>query len=451
MRFTVKLYLCVLCILTSALSMTRYLVVSSSLTASLDASVTAALQLQRTCQYAIRADLLTAMLDGTLETAGDAKALSEQTCKDLLPNARLKFCQESEVSDTIFYSITGPRGQEELEIRSSFAQGDLFFQMESHTSLNEIYSSAEALDTRCERIFLITELGCALLSLLLSVLLTVPLRKLRRAARAYGEGNFKARVTARSHDEFGVLAAAYNQMADSIEDRIQELKAVNRRQEDFVANFAHELKTPMTGIIGYADLLSNGLPDEAATKEAADYILNEALRLEALSFKLMDLITLGRQDFLLEEAEVSELLQDAGMALAPAAEKRGVSFFVSADTGWIRAEYDLFKTLLLNLCDNAFKSGAKTVLLQGKMTAAGYRVRVIDNGRGIPEQELTRLTEAFYMVDKARSRKEHGAGLGLALCERIAAIHGSGLHFDSKVGKGTAVTLLLPILEEVEE
>ena len=109
----------------------------------------------------------------------------------------------------------------------------------------------------------------------------------------------------------------------------------------------------------------------------------------------------------------------------------------------MRLEYDLFKTLLLNLIDNALKSGTDRIEVTGQVTADHYEIRITDRGRGIPREELARITEAFYMVDKSRSRKEHGAGLGLALAVRIAGLHHTELSYDSTPGVGTCVSFSL--------
>lgn len=234
-------------------------------------------------------------------------------------------------------------------------------------------------------------------------------------------------------------------MADTIQEKISALELTVQQREDFVASFAHELKTPMTSIIGYADTLyQKELPPEQV-QEAAGYILNEGLRLEALSFKLMELITLEHQEFLLEEMDVVPFFEDIRDSIQPLAQKRQVAVEFHCQPGYVRMEYDLCKTMVLNLLDNALKSGGTLVTVTGQPRGKRYRIEVEDNGRGIPEGELKRITEAFYMVDKSRSRKEHGAGLGLALCQRIAAIHHTRLEFDSIEGVGTTVEFALPL------
>ena len=199
----------------------------------------------------------------------------------------------------------------------------------------------------------------------------------------------------------------------------------------------------MTSIIGYADTLyQKTLPPEEV-HQLAGVILNEGMRLEALSFKLLELITLGRSDFQLEQARIDEVVRDAVETVRPASAQRGITLDCQAQAAWVRLEYDLFKTLLLNLIDNALKSGTDRIEVTGQVMAETYEIRITDYGRGIPGEELDRITEAFYMVDKSRSRKEHGAGLGLALAVRIAGLHHTELSYDSKPGVGTCVSFVL--------
>ena len=123
---------------------------------------------------------------------------------------------------------------------------------------------------------------------------------------------------------------------------------------------------------------------------------------------------------------------------------KGLTLSVRAEEGLLRGDAALLQTLLQNLLDNARKAAdSGQVVLSGKSTEGGYRVTVADQGRGIPEGELNKITEPFYMVDKSRSRAEGGAGLGLALCKQIAALHGGELRFESREGRGTTVTVEL--------
>ena len=285
--------------------------------------------------------------------------------------------------------------------------------------------------------------GMALLGLL-SAFLTGPLKRMSGAARRMALGDYEERLAVSGRDEIGELAESFNQMAEAVEEKVEALSRAAREKEDFVANFAHEMKTPMTSIIGYADMLYQKELPRKEVREASWYIWNEGMRLEALSLKLMDLTVLGRQDFPLQEMAADELLENVAAGLEPFFSEKGTAFELSAEPAYIRVEYDLLKTLLINLMDNSVKAGCSRLELSGRVVSEGeYRICVKDDGCGMEEDELSRITEAFYMVDKARSRKQHGAGLGLALADRIARLHGSRLEFWSRRGTGTEVSLLL--------
>ena len=265
-----------------------------------------------------------------------------------------------------------------------------------------------------------------------------------RNTKLFTKGKYDERATVKSSDEIGELSRSFNRMADTIQDTIRQLELNAQQKEDFVANFAHELKTPLTSVIGYADMIyqRNDLTHREV-KEAAGYIVNEGMRLEALSLKLMELIVLNRQDFMLTKMRADEVVQDVSDTLRPLMEKKGIRFTASAQGAYIRIEFDLFKTLLLNLIDNAVKADGKHIRFNGKFEGGRYVLSVTDDGRGIPKDQLDRITEAFYMVDKSRSRSQHGAGLGLAIASRIAALHGAQLEYQSEIGMGTVVMVVL--------
>jgi signal transduction histidine kinase len=158
----------------------------------------------------------------------------------------------------------------------------------------------------------------------------------------------------------------------------------------------------------------------------------------------MDLIVLNRQDFILEEMDAEELFENIYGSLMPILEEKNVSLHLSLQPACIKVEYDLFKTLVFNLIDNGIKAGCKRIDISGRQNKNRYNISIIDNGRGIPESELAKITEAFYTVDKSRSRRQHGAGIGLALVAKIVEIHGSTLLFNSAEGVGTDVKFDLP-------
>lgn len=209
--------------------------------------------------------------------------------------------------------------------------------------------------------------------------------------------------------------------------------------------FAHELKTPMTAIIGYADLLRQGNLPEDTRLTAADYIYSEGQRLEKLSFKLLDILLLEKDTIVMKEVNLSAFLEDVEKALAPVMEKKQIQLSCKGVRGKVKLEPDLTKSLVYNLVDNAAKAidGEGRITVRGTLIPGGCEIVVTDNGRGIEDGELSRITEAFYRVDKSRSRQQGGAGLGLALCRRIAELHGGSIHFASVAGIGTRVEVTL--------
>lgn len=283
--------------------------------------------------------------------------------------------------------------------------------------------------------------------------LTRPIWRLSTAARRISGGQYQHRARVFTQDEIGSLAQDFNAMADALEKKIVDLEDAARRQEDFVASFAHELKTPLTAMIGYADMLRSVNLPESQRFLAANYIFGEGKRLEALSLKLMELIVLRRSDYVLMPHDAANVAKKVEQTVFPALEKAGVFLETACEHGKIFVEPDLFLNLLQNLIDNAKKASAPggKIELTGKNTPEGYVFSVTDHGKGIAPDELSKITEAFYMVDKSRSRKEGGAGLGLAICADIAKIHNTSLQFESREGAGTTVWFCLPCSDETAQ
>ena len=279
--------------------------------------------------------------------------------------------------------------------------------------------------------------------------LTRPLGKLSHAARRLAAGKLDTRAKLQAKDEVGQLGAEFDRMAEQLSETITAQQEEMERQEQFMGSFAHELKTPMTSIIGYADLLRGQSLDEQEAQEAANYIFSEGKRLEALSLKLLDLLLMKHQNLALIETDPAVLISSLVTHLQPVYREQGVVLQCRCETGLCRLEPDLFSSVLTNLLDNARKAldHGGNIYVLGKQENGCYQIQVLDNGRGMPEEALRHLTEAFYRVDKSRSRAQGGAGLGLTLCSRILELHRGTITFASREGKGTCVTVSLPSAE----
>ncbi len=292
------------------------------------------------------------------------------------------------------------------------------------------------------RVFLIMVVSCGVLSWALAYWLTRPLSALSKASKRFAEGNLSYRAEVRSQDELGDLTRDFNSMAEKLEENIETIQESAARQESFMGNFAHEMKNPMTSIIGYAELIRGQMLDEREQMDAANYIFSEGKRLESLSLKLLDILVLKKNQVKLQPAKPSQIIGSMVQHLQRVYAEKGIVLRCRAQDGWCMLEPDLVKSMLVNLLDNARKAMDKggNIYIVSEMTDEGCVIRVHDTGRGIPPEELSKLTEAFYRVDKSRSRAQGGVGLGLALCNEIVKLHDGSLKFESRIGNGTCVT-----------
>lgn len=276
-----------------------------------------------------------------------------------------------------------------------------------------------------------------------------PLNKLTSLSAKIAKGDIMERIKLnrfeKSIKEIDMLADSFNNMAECNEKYISQLKEEYKKQEEFTGSFTHELKTPLTTIIGYSDLLRTYDLPQNERRMYAEYIYKEGKRLESLSIHLLNLLVMNNQSFTLSEVKTEVLAYDLKSATAFLPQKYGVSldFYLVKDS--VICEPSLLKTLIINLMDNGCKASEKgsRVTVVGKREQGFYVIQVIDHGMGIPENEIKKITEPFYMVDKSRARKQGGAGLGLALCSKIALIHGTSLEITSQLGKGTTVSFKL--------
>lgn len=334
------------------------------------------------------------------------------------------------------------QGKECLFLEQTYTMSDVDY------TFSFVYDISSVYETRRIQfqVYLVVYLGlilvCGVLSYTIAWFLTRPLKKLTRASREIASGNLSCRSQVTSRDEIGRLSQEFDAMADQVEQSVDQLKQSMEQQQRFMGSFTHELKTPMTSIIGYADLLrSHDLTQQEQT-EAAEYIFSEAKRLERMSLTLLDLFVTGQESVTLKPCEPGALVEEYVRNLIPVYSQHGIRLDCQTQSGTCLLEPDLFITLTANLIDNARKalpaSGGQ-IFVTLDMTSKGCRLMVQDNGRGIPTSSLKHLTEAFYQVDKSRSRAKGGSGLGLALCNNIVKLHGGELRFQSQPGQGTDV------------
>ncbi len=290
---------------------------------------------------------------------------------------------------------------------------------------------------------------------------TNPIRQLMKATRDFARGNYQSRVEVKGEDELAGLMLEFNRMARRLERAIWELEDAARRQEEFTGAFAHELKTPLTSIIGYGDMLRSMNLTEEEKRSSSDYIYHQGKRLERLSYKMMELVRVDKQGIDLKPLKTRELAYEVELFTKKLLWEKNVAFEKNIAPGIIFGDRDLLCSLFGNLIDNAAKAcGRKNyevsgeqarILFTGRQEKNGYSFTVEDNGCGIPADEVGKITEAFYMVDKSRARKEGSAGIGMTLCSRIVKLHSARWEIDSRESEGTKVYVFFPEEEEEDD
>ncbi len=282
------------------------------------------------------------------------------------------------------------------------------------------------------------------LTAVLAKRLTKPLLQMTSVTEAIAEGDYSRRVNVPGNDEIARLAASINRMADNL----QKYRA---RQSAFLADVSHELRTPLTYLQGYSEALKKGYGDEAQRAAMAETIHRETNRLTRL---LQDLFTLVRMEepsfrFEGELVNLGQTVEAVVARMAPAFQEKGIPLAIETEGEplWVNGDAGRLEQVWMNLLDNARRhtppGGQVTICLRREGGEAVVTVR--DTGEGIPPEDLPRIWERLYRVEKSRSRAHGGAGLGLSIVKRIVELHGGRVAAESERGQGAAFIVRLPL------
>lgn len=320
---------------------------------------------------------------------------------------------------------------------------DRVLYLETLKDVSEVFNERDMGFSVYRRMTILMLLLGAVIMHFISAWLTKPIRLLTQATKQMAAGDYGYRAKQISDDELGQLTADFNHMSEALEENICKLEEEIQAREDFVGAFAHELKTPLTSIIGYADMLRSRKLDEEKSFLSANYIYTEGKRLETMSIRLLDILVTKRGEAEFQKVSAESIFEYLREMFIP---NESMSFVYEYENAVLWAEANLIKTVLINLLDNACKASEQgsTIEIKGRKEKNGYRFIVRDYGVGIPKEEQAKITKAFYMVDKSRSRSRNGAGLGLALCAEILQLHHSRLEIESAPKEGTSISFVLP-------
>lgn len=274
--------------------------------------------------------------------------------------------------------------------------------------------------------------------------MTKPLEIMKQAAEKVTAGDYSARVPVFSKDEIGQLGTAFNLMSVSIQKE-------DERKKEFLEDVSHELRTPISYVKGYSEALKAGLAKTSQDQERYLALIHrEAKRMERLVGDLLDLSRLDAEDFRLEMCPLplAQLVEDCLEKYRPSLQQKGLLLNAELDPDIIvNADEGRIEQVIQNIVDNAInytERGRITVLLSKH--EKGCILSIKDTGIGIPMEDIQRVTQRFFRVNKARTRSDGGTGLGLAISNKLIKLHGGELEIKSNLGKGTCISIILPVI-----
>lgn len=301
--------------------------------------------------------------------------------------------------------------------------------------MNTLHEALRSLAIRCALISGGILLLFLILIYLFAVFLTKPIDALTNGAKSITSGQYNTHINVKGKDEVGVLAKSFNAMAEAIQKSIDELTEQNLRKQAFINDLSHELKTPVTSLVLNSETLETRRMDETDRQRAVHRIYEQAKWIERLSQKLMQLVLL-QDEIKLNLSPLRSLFVDAEETVRDSLDLTGITLTIQCDDIQIPMETDLMRSALVNLIENAIKASKQGDSIE--LTGTEHEIVVRDHGCGIPQSEIERITEPFYMVDRSRSKKLGGSGLGLALVQRIVEVHHFTLSIESEPGVGSS-------------
>ena len=312
--------------------------------------------------------------------------------------------------------------------------------------------SLEAVDKGISNIivfFLIISITVLIFSILVSTILAknivVPIKKLTIVAEEMAGGDLGVRSDTNSKDEIGKLAKTLDYMAEEIQKR-EQLK------NEFISSISHELRTPLTAIKGWVITLDDSQTDKDTLKMGLNIIEKETDRLVNMVEELLDFsrLSIGKMTLNKKEVSIKAISDyiDVYMSARARRENKRLNINLDSENKKIYVDIDRIKQVLINLLDNAFKftEAEGTISISFSSVEGSLKIIVQDDGCGISEEDLPRVKEKFYKGKNAKSKN----GIGLSICDEIVKLHDGEIFIESEEGKGTLVTVILPVIKEEE-
>lgn len=333
---------------------------------------------------------------------------------------------------------------------TTYVEGSkLFMKMRKYTNVVVIMSDISKINNmKKEQIdyFIKLSLACSLtIAFLLSISVSFITRKIKilnKIVKEVTKGNYTAKVKELGNDEIGNVGKSFNKMTDALQKNISEIEKVSENRKRFIGNLTHEIRTPLTSIVGYSSLIKNRkVADEKVVLEYSKRIYDEGKYIEEISQKLMDLMLLENgsitKDTINLSEELNRIIKEMQITFPYVVFQKQIEKDV-----YINFDKTLLKTLIINLTKNAINAYENNPIVRIELDKRKV-IKVIDYGKGIKKEELEKIKEPFYTLSKDRNRKFSGMGLGLTLCIQIVEMQEGKLEIESKENEGTKIIIKL--------
>ncbi len=271
--------------------------------------------------------------------------------------------------------------------------------------------------------------------------LTRKIKKLDKAVNKVKQGNYNIKLKKLGNDEIGNFGNSFNEMTIAIQDNINKIQEVSENRRQFIGDLTHEIRTPLTSIIGYSSLINNDkVTDNNTIKQYSARIYEEGKYIQQMSERLTEMLLIENGSIKKELINISEEIKIIIEELENLYYNAIFNIQIEENV-YKEVDKILLKSLIYNLVKNAI--GAYDTTPRIDIYLSKYEITIIDYGRGIPEDKIEKIKEPFYTLTKDRNRKISGMGLGLTLCFKIVNIHNWKLNIKSEIEKGTKVTILI--------
>jgi signal transduction histidine kinase len=292
-------------------------------------------------------------------------------------------------------------------------------------------------------------------SLFLAVILNLllhyvfkPMNQVIFVSQEIANGNYEQRIQLFKNEELNVLAKNFNNMAEKVQLAIRQLADEASQKQRFVDNFSHEIRTPLTSIYGFAEYLQKSILQEQEVIHISGYIMQDSCHILKIADRLLNLAVMNPPNLTKKYCSIQELFETVSSLIRNQLNEKQIHLIQDNQSNLIYGDPDLLQNLLVNLTNNAIDASepGRNIVWQAYQEKEYTILSVSDEGKGMHPDEIARIHEPFYRVDKIRSRKSGNVGLGLSICYQIAKCHQANIVFQSELDIGTMVKVIFTTL-----